>query len=997
MKQKLICFKSSLIFCLLLVLSYPIKASTTLTENLQQKITGTVTIAADGMPLPGVTVLVKGTTTGTTTDFDGKYELNTTSENDVLIFSYVGMKTVEITVNGKSVVNIALEENIGSLDEIVVVGYGSQKRSDVTGSVSSVPEDRLENLPVTNVTQAIQGTTAGLNISQNSSVPGSSGSIQVRGVNSITGSTSPFIVLDGIPFTGTLNDINTRDIKSIQILKDASAVAIYGTRGSNGVILIQTKRGVSGEPIINYSTYVAVEEFANILNPLGPDAYVQKYADFFSQNNPGVTQDRVLENQSEIDNFNAGRTTDWFKEVTQSGIIQEHNLSIRGGSEKVKYFVSGGYLDQQGVIKGYDYEKLTLRSNLDVEITDYLKVGLNTFFANNNFDGGRANLLLATAMSPYSVPYDDNGQLIINPMLPELLYENPLLGLTTDREVRERTLSGNVFAEITPAFLEGLSYRVNASYTINPYSYKTYKGRAANDNRGTAVIGGDEEKVWIVENILKYAKSFGKHNLDFTALYSAQSNDFFREELTGVGFVNDQLSFNRISAAEVLSADPGRNYSTLSTLVSQMGRVNYNYDSKYLVTATVRRDGYSAFGANTSKYGVFPSAALGWNIHKESFMQNADAINNLKLRLSYGKTGNRGVGINQTQTRTGTTVYPFGGQAYTGTFINGLGNPNLQWETTTSGNLGADFGLWNNRINGSVEVYKSKTKDLLLNRSIPALTGTRNIIENIGEVENRGFEFSISSINVNTGDFKWETNLNFSTYKNEILDLYGDGKDDIPSRWFIGKSLGAIYDYRLAGVWQEGEDTGTFNANPGDLKFEDLNGDGVIDPENDRSYLGSSLPEWTGGLTNTFSYKNFDLAIFLQTVQGVLKGNPDLNYGDELARRNTPAEVGYWTPENQSNEFPSLTYRNTLGYGYPKDASFVRLKDIRLSYRFPIEKIEKLGLSDLMIYATGRNLYTWTDWTGWDPESSQSYRGSGDWTNNYPVVRTFSLGLNVSL
>ena len=425
MKQNMLQLKSIAICSLVMLLlcfSFDVKATTI--SQPQQTVSGTVTTAADGMPLPGVTVVVKGTSNGTTTDFDGNYELEVAADA-VLSFSYVGMKTIDIPVDGQSTINAQLQEDLGVLDEIVVVGYGSQKKSDVTGSVASVPEERLENLPVTNVTQAIQGTTAGLNISQGSSVPGSTGSIQVRGINSITGSTSPFIVLDGVPFTGTLNDINTRDIQSIQILKDASAVAIYGTRGSNGVILIQTKRGTSGDPVINYSTYGAIEEFANVLEPLGPDAYVQKYADFFSQNNPGAEQDRILENQSEIDNYNAGITTDWFDIATRSGVIQEHNLSIRGGSEKTKYFVSGSYLDQKGVIEGYDYQKFTLRSNIDVQLTDYLKVGLNAFFANNNFDGGRANLLLATAMSPYSVPYDENGELIINPMLPELLYENP--------------------------------------------------------------------------------------------------------------------------------------------------------------------------------------------------------------------------------------------------------------------------------------------------------------------------------------------------------------------------------------------------------------------------------------------------------------------------------------------------------------------------------------------------------------------------------------------
>tara|TARA_B000000460_G_scaffold73256_1_gene50633 strand:+ start:6206 stop:7621 length:1416 start_codon:yes stop_codon:yes gene_type:complete len=448
----------------------------------EKSITGKV-IDEEGIPIPSVTVSIKGTSTGTVTDFDGMYSILAKAQ-DTILFSFIGFESQEVLVGDRNIINITLAENTAELEEVVVVGYGTQKRSDVTGSVASVPEERLENLPVTDVTQAIQGTTAGLNITQGSSVPGSSGSIQVRGVNSINGSISPFIVLDGIPFTGTINDINVRDIKSIQVLKDASEVAIYGTRGSNGVILIQTKRGVDGAPQINYRTYTAFEEFANILTPQGPESYAQKYEDYFSQAFPDREQDRILENQSEIDNYNLGRTTKWFEEATQTGIIQEHNLSIRGGNDKVKYFVSGLYLDQEGVIKGYNYKKFTMRSNLDVQITDWLKMGLNAFFANNNFDGGRANLLNATVMSPYSVPLQDIGEYLIFPMAPELLYANPLLGLTTDRYERERTLSGNAFFEIKPQFLEGLSYRMNTSYTLNPYEYRNYEGRAANNNRG---------------------------------------------------------------------------------------------------------------------------------------------------------------------------------------------------------------------------------------------------------------------------------------------------------------------------------------------------------------------------------------------------------------------------------------------------------------------------------------------------------------------------------
>lgn len=958
----------------------------------QQTVTGSVS-SSDGVPLPGVSILVQGTSIGVVTDFDGTFTLDVPSDA-ILEFSYIGFKTTTIALDGRSTINVTLEEDLAQLEEVVVVGYGTQKRSDVTGSVSSVPEGRLENLPVTNVTQAIQGTTAGLNITEGSSVPGSTGGIQIRGVNSINANTSPFIVVDGTPFYGSMNDINTRDIKSIEILKDASAVAIYGTRGSNGVILITTKRGVSGKPSINYSVYTGLESISHVLEPRSPDAYVRKYQEYMRAR--GLEQTGVLLNQAEIDNYNAGITTDWIDAATQAGSIQEHNLSIRGGSEEAKYFVSGSFLDQDGVIKGYSFKKVNLRTNLDVKVTDYLKVGLNAFFANNNTDGGRANLLNASAMSPYSVPYDENGNYLIFPMSPEQLWENPLLGLTTDRTQRDNNLSGTVFAELTPGFVEGLKYRINASYTTNPYHYANYKGRAANDQNGTADIHDSKENNWIIENILTYSKDFGKHHFDLTALYSAQKNEFFESTTRGVGFINDELSYNNIESAQNITAS---SQSWQSTLLSQMGRLNYSYDSRYLLTLTARRDGYSAFGANTSKYGIFPSVALGWNIHNENFLDNSDAVNQLKLRLSYGETGNQAVGVGQTATTAGTVLYPFGGSALIGTYLNGLGNANLNWETTTSLNVGLDFGFLRNRIAGSVEVYRSKTRDILLERSIPVITGSESIWDNLGEMQNTGFELTLNTKNIQSENFTWETSINFSTYTNELLEIYGDGEDDIANRWFIGKPLHAIYDYKMVGIWQQGEDNSQWDptTQPGDIKFADINGDGVIDPENDRTYLGSSLPDWTGGITNTFSYKNLSMSVFIQTVQGVLKGNPDINYGDEAGRRNTPSEVGYWTPENQSNEWPSIGYRNTRGYGYARDASFVRIKDVRLSYRVPSEFTQKYGISDLMFYVAGRNLYTFTDWIGWDPESNQSYRGSGTWTNNYPVIRSISLGMNLSL
>lgn len=964
---------------------------------VQSAVTGTVTSKSDGMPLPGASVLVKGTSVAVSTDMEGNFSINPPADA-VLVFSFTGFKSVEVPVAGKTSISVSMEDELTTLDEVVVIGYGTQKKSDVIGSVTSVPQERLKNLPVTNFTQAIQGTTAGVNVTQGSSVPGRTGSIRIRGLNSIAANMDPLIILDGMPFYGSYNDIPAADIKSMEILKDASATAIYGTRGSNGVILITTKRGNTGKPTISYNTYAAVENLTNELTPRSPESYVQKYQDYMTQRN--LPQTGVLLNQNEIDNYNAGRTTNWLDEVTRGGFLQEHNLSITGGTEKAQYYLSASYLDQEGVIEGYQFHRATYRGNFDLQVTDWLKVGTQAYFNNNNYDGGRANFLNAAAMSPYSRPRDDNGNIIIFPMNPEQLWANPLLGLYTDRIDRSKNLTGNFYSEIKFGFLDGLKYRINGSYAYNPSRSADYTGREANNNAGAANIYNNEMINWTVENILSYTKDFGKHHVEALALYSTQERDRFNTSLGGSGFPNDALSFNNIGGATTVTAG---SYASQETWLSQMGRLIYSYDSRYSLQLTARRDGFSGFGANTSKYGVFTAAGAAWNIHNESFMKDFSKLDQLKMRLSYGETGNMGVDAYTTITKNGTVLYPFNGTALVGTYINGMGNPNLNWETTATLNAAVDFGFFGNRITGTVEAYHSKTHDLLLNRTIPSITGSTVILDNVGKVENKGLEISLNSVNIDTKDFRWETNVNFSTYKNKITELYGDGKDDIANKWFLGKSLGAIYDFEKQGIWQESEIAAGAHLNQdptaraGDIKFADLNGDGKIDAQNDRKYLGNSLPDWTGGITNRFTYKDFTLSIFFQTVQGVLKNNPDINLGDEQGRRNTPAAYGYWTPENQSNEWPSLiAYQNNKGYGFPKDASFIRLQDIRLSYNVPSELLSKFQINSLVLYASGRNLHTWTNWVGWDPENSQSYRGSGDWTNNYPLVQTFSLGLNVS-
>lgn len=964
----------------------------------QQTISGKVT-SVDGV-LNSVTVTVKGTTNSTVTDAKGGYSISA-KPDDILVFTSVGFTAQEIPVNGRSTIDVQMSTSSQMMTDVVVVGYGTQKRSDVTGSVASVPKNRLSQLPVTNVLHAIEGSVAGVNVTTTSSVPGSSASVLVRGQNSIGSgiNTGPYIVVDGIPFTktgGVTNDINPNDIASIEVLKDASATAIYGVNGANGVILITTKRGSSGKATIRYNGYTGFDNLAHWLDPLTPDEYVQKYADYKAQV-PTATQ-TVLPNSFEIANYNAKKTVDWLDQATQQGLIQDHNLSVSGGTKDVRYYLSGDYMKQKGAVKGYQYHRVSVRSNLDFNITDFLTVGTSLYYTNNNYDGGRANFYLAAAMSPYGTEYTSTGAYEIYPMYPEILYKNPLLGLNMDRTDRSSNLTGNGYAEIKlGGLLKGLKYRLNGGYTYIPTRQGSYEGLSAgNTVGGTAYSRSDETNSWVIENILSYTKDFGAHHIDFTGLYSAEERAYFRFDAGSSGFINDQNSFNNLGAGANTAAP--YSYRDQYHLLSQMGRVNYSYLSRYLLTVTARRDGASVMGENTNKYGVFPSVALGWNIANENFMKDLNVFNALKLRGSYGKAGNEAIGVYKTITTEGTNRYPFNGSSMIGVLASNLGNGDLHWETSKTLNVGIDFGILKNRINGSIDVYSTDTKGLILTRNLPAITGYSNILDNLGETKNHGIELTLNTQNIISGDFKWESNIVFSRNKNKIVDLYGDRKSDVGNRWFIGEPIGVIYDYKLIGVWQVGEDPSGSDpsAKPGDLKFADVNKDGKITSD-DKVIQGQTTPKWIGGLTNTFHYKNLHLNVFIQTSQGALKNNVTLTYADEAGRMNIPKEAGYWTAANKSQTRPSLAYTNSKGYGYPSDNSYTRIKDVTLSYVFPQHLLDKMRLSSLTVYASGRNLYTFTKWIGWDPENNYSFRGSGDWTNNYPLTREIVFGLNVSL
>ncbi len=962
----------------------------------------------NGEGVIGATVKVKDAATGTVTDYDGSFSLNVQSAG-TLVVSYIGYLTKEVAFTPGQTLNITIEEDATALDEVVVVGYGVQKKSDVTGSVTSINKDRLSKLPVTNVLQAVQGAAAGVTISQGSSIPGDAPSALVRGRNSINAGTGPYIVVDGVPISksgGSLNDINPGDIESMEILKDASATAIYGTNGANGVILITTKHGKDGKPSISYNGYLGIEDFAHKMDYCNGAQITQRYKDYVAQN-PGETMyNDFVKNQNEAEAQAAGRETDWLYDmVSQTGIIQDHNVTVNGGAEKIKYFISGDYMSQKGVLKGFNYKRYSLRMNIDADVTDYLRIGTNSYIVSHNRDGGRVNFMMAEAMSPYGKVYEDDGSYCIYPMYTESLFFNPLRDINQDHERRQWNINLNAYAELNFGNiwkpLTGLSYKFNFGYSFVPKREDYYNGAEQNNPSGYGYIFNAETQSRTVENILTYAKDIQKHHFDITLLYASSRKKYHDNTATGAKFINDELLWHNLGGGGTQTA---KSYTDLYTTVSQMGRLNYSYDSRYLFTFTVRRDGSSVFGSD-NKYGTFPSVALGWNIANEKFMEKADWLNNLKLRLSYGKAGNEAIGVYETLAKMSNAALTMDGQSATALYPSSrMGNSGLGWETTKTFNIGIDFGFLNNRINGNIDFYTSTTTDLLLQRNLPKISGYSNVYMNMGKTANKGLEITINSKNIVTKDFTWGTNLVWSWNKNEIKDLYGDEKSDIGNRWFIGEPISVIYDYEMVGIWQKDEiERGDHlnwdpQAQPGDVKLRDVNGDGKIDPNDDKTIQGQTTPKWIGGLTNTFTYKNLSLSIFIQTVQGLKRNNSLLGTAsDEMGRRNSPTEIGYWSESNPSNEFRSLSKTsNRWGYGFPCDASFTRIKDVTLSYQFPAQIVNALHISALTVYASTRNLATFTSWKGWDPEADITQRGWGGYENNYPMTKSYVFGLNVT-
>lgn len=949
-------------------------------------VKGTVTDQAKGEPLAGVSVMVKGTQQGTTTDSLGRYSITVPGRKAILTFNYVGYAGQELSASRQGALNVSLTASTANLNEVVVVGYGTQKRRDITGSVVSLDNQRLENMPNTNFVQALEGSLPGVSVTTSGGgAEGENVKILIRGQKSITASTSPLIILDGIPYNGSISDINPNDIASTEVLKDASAAAIYGSRGSNGVILITTKKGSNGKPVISYNGYAGMQKITNLPDVLSPEQFYQ-----FKVAREG--QQSVTTSEQAV--YDSKKFPNWLDLATRTGVKMQHDISIRGGNTSTKYFASVSYLDNKGVAVNDHFRRLSTRINLEANLTKWLTYGTNTQLGYTNrgglpadFDGDNGAYLF----NPLTTAYDSAGNLTIYPWPQDTHFANPLaptLAVNSDNSYKIFTTN---YLQVKIPFVPGLSYRLNTGFEYNQRRVSTYYGR--NTAQGLAV-GGDlhqhnsNTNNTTIENILTYDHSFGKHSINFTGLYSFQKDLSNLDTVLAQQFPSDALTGYQTDVA--LLVKPFSAYGK-RTLISQMYRLNYSYDSRYLLTVTGRRDGSSVFGAN-NKYAFFPSVALGWNVINEKFMENSRLFSNLKLRLSYGSNGNQGIDPYATLAALITHNYIDGSVPAPGYVPKTLDNPDLRWETTKSANVGVDFGLLKNRIQGALDVYYTKTHDLLLQRQISPVQGISTITQNIGKTSNKGIELSLGAVAIQQKDFTWSLSGNLSLNRNKILELYGDGKNDTANNWFIGHPIHSDLGYLFNGVWQLNDDTAHSPqglVHPGWAKIKDINHDGVIN-QYDRTILGSYQPSFTWGLSNTFKYKAISLYVFVQGVEGVSQANGLLSEGGVQAgvRHNTFIK-NWWTPTNPTNEYyANSTMANQQSARIVQSNSYVRVKDAMLSYDFS-PKVAGAGFSRLRLYVEARNLFTFTKWKGLDPEFSSSQV-------QMPLQKEYLIGVNMS-
>ena len=1004
----------------------------------QQNVTGVVTDASTGEVMPGVNVLVKGTVTGSLTDSNGKFSIPVNDrQSAVLVFSFIGFSTQEITLNGRAEINIALAPAITGLDEVVVIGYGTSRRADLTGSVGSVTASALEEIEVTNIEQSLLGKIAGVQVKPADGTPGASPQIIVRGIGSLSAGTEPLYVVDGFPVTN-LSTLNPDDISSIDILKDASATAIYGSRGSNGVVIISTKRGEFGSQTkLDFDISYGLQKVSNVPEYMNA-AQMAEYAywgSYFRTLDLGGDLTGPPETwkypvpQMALDIINGVPGTpdvDWFDEVLRVAPVVRYQLSTSGGTENTSFIVSGEYTDQQGIIIGSEFKRYSARANIDLKLTKKLALQINlnpTLTRKSGEDPqgtgyGTSILGNAACINPYTPAYDENGDYFVIDGLRETgNFPNPV---ALANEIIDRTTGFRFIGNI------------NSTYKIsNDFTFKMMLGGNYSDSKRLRYVpkipsllnskptGYDYANFglnWITEYTLNYAKTVGEHNLagllGFTAERSQSENNF----LQSTNFPNNLIPY--LNAAGGILTNGGAGISE-SALLSYLGRVAYDYGNKYYITTSLRADGSSRFGLN-NRYGYFPSVALAWRISEKTFMQNIDFIDNLKLRLSYGQTGNNNIGNYASLARLSNINYPLDDSPVGGFILNSIANPNLTWEKQSSFNIGFDLVILKGRVNLVIDNFKTLNKSLLLNVNIPSITGYTSALQNIGEIQNKGWEIGINTVNVKSS-FSWTTDFNITLYRNKVLKLGPEGSPIISSRHItmIGEPIGVFYGLVQDGIFETEEEYvlgpyynpgGSNRTRLGDIKFKDFSGpngtaDGKIDSY-DRVIIGSPYPDFYYGMTNNFSYKNFNLSVSLQGVKGnqIAGLYADVGGRNEFRVKQLAEYADFWKSEEEPgnglaqrpNDEPTGGIRE-FSTQKLRDGSYMRINNISFGYEVPKSFAQKLNLSSLYLYLNANNPITFTEYGGFNPDVSRSTNPllPGEDNNNYPLAKTWRLGLKV--
>lgn len=930
-----------------------------------------------GAPVVGATIIVDRTMNGTTTASDGSYRI-TVREGDLMRFSFMGCVTQEFTASAAlSHLNVTLEEDAQQIGDVVVIGYGTIQKKDLTGSIESLSGTEIAKAMTVNPADALNGRVSGVLVTKASNRPGADMSIQIRGLNSFNYSNEPLYVIDGVPSSSGMRHINPEDIESIDILKDASSCAIYGSRGANGVVIVTTK-GVNNKEgfTIEYSGYAGVKTPTRIPDMLGSKGDGMEYVDFRIKQwttkfgASSLSTDAFL-TPNERRHIKHGEYYDWLREFSRNAVTTNHSLSASGSTASTSYTFGVGYMQDGGLAGSENFSRLTANVGLEYRVREKARIGMRAYMSHNKINHGSDEALLnAYYITPIVGRYEPDG--------------TPTFSHRPGGRVNPFVQDANTRNES-----DGWSYNVSAYLSYTPVEHLTLKTQFATQYDGAVNgywTGSDSQygqgvkdpyasrsegynQNWVWDNTVTYENTFrDKHKLSVIALFSMQKDLHQGSGMTGEGLPYDS-DWHAIQTAEQIT-NVNSNYWE-SAMVSVMGRVNYVFRDKYLFTVTARYDGTSRL-ARGNRWGLLPSAAVGWSIKNENFLRDKEWLNTLKLRLSWGKTGNNNIGYNVTRTQLSLSPYMLGGSGIKGFGLGGsLGNENLKWEMTSEWNAGLDFGFLANRLTGMVDVYFRKTTDLIFQRQVADLNGYNSILQNIGTTQNRGVEFTLNSVNIDKRNFKWKTNLVFSLNRNKILDLDGTKTDDLANRRFIGKPMNVYYDVRQAGIWQEWEkdEAAKYSAAPGWPKIEDHYPDGVIDAK-DMYILGTQSPDFTAGMTNTFSYKNWDLSVYVYAQFGGLYNDPFTYYFLGLNNQDwNKLSVPYWTPENKNNKYPGIgldcLWTQVLSQ---VDGTFLKIQNITLGYSLPATALNKLRMKGLRVYLSVQNPFTFSDYLGSDPQ-----------------------------